>query len=84
LTARFQKTALSEKIIEKDLSRVEIVQPNPHTSWVLVLKYVRVRVRRVLPIIFSAPPIIKRRKQSNPSKLTIHPTQSLPSTLREK
>jgi hypothetical protein len=41
-------------------------------------------VRRVLPSSFLAPPTTKRRKQSNPLKLTTHPTQSLPSTTREK
>jgi hypothetical protein len=60
------------------------VQPNPHTNWVLVLKGVRIRVRRVLPSSFLAPPTTKRRKQLNPSKPTTHPIQSLPPTLREK
>jgi hypothetical protein len=44
----------------------------------------RIRVIRVLPSSFLAPPTTKRRKQSNPPKLTTHPTQSLPSTQREK
>jgi hypothetical protein len=60
------------------------VQPNPHTNWVLVLRGVRIRVRRVLPSSFLAPPTTKRRKQSNPPKLTTHPIKSLHSTLREK
>jgi hypothetical protein len=45
---------------------------------------VRMRVRRVLPSSFPAPPITKRRKQSNRPKLTTDPTQRLPSTIREK
>jgi hypothetical protein len=60
------------------------VQPNSHTDWVLGLRGVRIRVRRVLPSLFLAPPTIKRKQQSNPPKLTTHPTQSHPSTQREK
>jgi flagellar biosynthesis protein FlhB len=60
------------------------VQPCPHTDWVLGLRGVRIRVRRVLPSLFLAPATIKKRKQSNPSKLTTHPIQSHPSTQREK
>jgi hypothetical protein len=60
------------------------VQPNPHTVWVLVLRGVRIRVRRVLPSSFPAPPTTKRKQQSNSPQLTTHPTQSHPSTQREK
>jgi hypothetical protein len=60
------------------------VQPNPHTNWVLVFRGVKIRVRRVLPNTFLAPPTTKRKQQSNPPKLITHQTQSLPSTLREK
>jgi flagellar biosynthesis protein FlhB len=45
---------------------------------------VRIRVRRVLPSSFSAPPTTKRKQQSNPPKLITHPTQNHPSTQREK
>jgi hypothetical protein len=38
----------------------------------------------VLPSLFLAPPTTKRKQQSNPPKLTTHPTQSHPSTQREK
>jgi flagellar biosynthesis protein FlhB len=41
-------------------------------------------VRRVLPSLFLAPPTTNRKQQSNPPKLTTHPTQSHPSTQREK
>jgi hypothetical protein len=84
LTTRLEKTALSEKMIEEDLSRVEESASNPHTDWVLGLRGVRIRVRRVLPSLFLAPPTIKRKQQSNPPKLTTHPTQSHPLTQREK
>jgi hypothetical protein len=51
---------------------------------VLVLRGVRIRVRRVLPNSFPAPPTTKRKQQLNPPKLITHPTQSHPSTQREK
>jgi hypothetical protein len=38
----------------------------------------------VLPSLFLAPPTTKRKQQSNPPNLTTHPTQSHPSTQREK
>jgi hypothetical protein len=59
LTARLEKTVLSEKMNEGDLSRVK---PNPHTSCVLGLRDVRKRVRRVLPSLFLAPTTTKKRK----------------------
>jgi hypothetical protein len=37
------------------------VQPNPHTNWVLVFRGVRIRVRRVLPSSFPAPPTTMMR-----------------------
>jgi hypothetical protein len=72
---------VSEKFIEDDLSQLRRVQASPHINWVLVLRGVRIRVRRVLPSSFPASPTTKRRKKSNPPKLTTHPTQSFPSTL---
>jgi hypothetical protein len=51
---------------------------------VLGLRGVRIRVRRVLSSSFLAPPTTKRKQQSNPLKLTTHPTQSHPLTQREK
>jgi hypothetical protein len=84
LTARLEKTILSEKMIKEDLSRLRRVQPNAHTDWVLILIGVRIRVRRVLTNSFPAPPTTKRKQQLNPPKLITHPTQSHPSTQREK
>jgi hypothetical protein len=60
------------------------VQPSPHTDWVLGLRGVRRKVRRVLLCLFLAPAIIKKRKHSNQPKPITHPTQSHPSTQREK
>jgi hypothetical protein len=50
---------------------------------VLALRVVRTRVRRVLPSSFPAPPTKKRRKPSNPAKLTTHSIPSYPLTPRE-
>jgi hypothetical protein len=50
----------------------------------LDLRGVRIRVKRVLPSSFPAPPTIKRKQQSNPLKLTTPPIQSHLSTQREK
>jgi hypothetical protein len=48
------------------------------------LRDVRKRIGRVLLSLFLAPATIKKRKHSNQPKLTTHPTQSHPSTQREK
>jgi hypothetical protein len=84
LNARLEKTALSEKMIKEDLSRVK--QSATKSTYKLGVGFERckIRVRRVLPSLFIAPPTTKRKQQSNPLKLTTHPTQSHPSTQREK
>jgi hypothetical protein len=84
LTAHLKKTALSEKMIEEDLSRLRRVQPSTYTDWVLGLRDVRRKVRRVLLSLFLAPATIKKRKHSNQPKPITHPIQSHPSTQRAK
>jgi hypothetical protein len=84
LIARLKKTKLSEKMIEDDLSRVEESTTNPHINWVLGLRDVRIRVRKVLLNSFLAPTTTKRRKHSNQPKPTTHPIQSHPSIQRKK
>jgi hypothetical protein len=79
LTTHLEKTVLSEKMIKEDLSQVEECATNPHTDWMLVLRGVRIRIRRVLPSSFPAPPTTMREQQSNPPNLTTHPTQRHPS-----
>jgi hypothetical protein len=39
-------------MIEDDLNHVEESAASPHTNWVLDLRHVRTRVRRVLPSLF--------------------------------
>jgi hypothetical protein len=80
LTAHVERTIVSEKMIEDDLS---LVEDSANTNWVLALRGVRTKVRRELPSLFLPPTITKRRKQSNLSSLTTYPVQSHPSTPRE-
>jgi hypothetical protein len=84
LIARLDKTTLSEKMIKEDLSRVEERATIPHTDWVLGLRDVRRKVRRMLLSLFLALATIKKRKHSNQPKPITHPIQSHPSTQREK
>jgi hypothetical protein len=79
LTSHLERTVVSEKLIEDDLSWVEESTIKSTYKLGVVLRGVGIRVRRVLPSLFPIPPTTKRRKQSNPLKLTTHPTQSLPS-----
>jgi hypothetical protein len=60
------------------------VQPSPHTDWGLGLRDVRRKMKIVLLSLFLAPATTKKRMHSNQPKLTTHPTQSRPSTQREK
>jgi hypothetical protein len=82
LTARLEKTVLSEKMIMDDLSQVK--ESASKSTYKLGLNDVRIRVRRVLLSSFLAPTTTKRRKHSNQPKPTTHPIQSHPSTPREK
>jgi Fe-S cluster biogenesis protein NfuA len=83
LIARLEKTILSEKMIEEDLSRVE--ESATKSTYRLGIGFERYekRVRRVLLSLFLAPAAIKKRKHSNQPKLITHPIQSHPSTQRE-
>jgi hypothetical protein len=82
LTARLKKNILSEKIIEEDLSWVE-GSATKSTYWVLGLRDVSKRMRRVLLSLFLPPANIKKRKHSNQPKLITHPIQSHLSTQRD-
>jgi hypothetical protein len=71
-------------MIEEDLSRVEESATKSTYKLGVVFESCEERVRRVLPNSFASPPTTKRKQQSNPPKHTTHPTQSHPSTQREK
>jgi hypothetical protein len=83
LTVHLERTVVSEKMIEDDMSELSRVQSNSHINWVLALRSVRTRVRRELPSSFLPPTTTKRKKQLNPPKLTTHPVISHPSNPRE-
>jgi hypothetical protein len=84
LTARLQKTILSEKMIEEYLSRVE--ESAPKSTYRLGVGFERCEDNgeKSAPKFIPAPPTTKRKQQSNPPKFLTHPTQSHPSTQREK
>jgi hypothetical protein len=82
LSARLERTNVSEKMIEDDFE-LRRVQLKSHTNWVLVLRDVRIKVKRMLTSLFQAPIITKWKNYSNQPKPTTHPIPSHPSTPRE-
>jgi hypothetical protein len=84
LTTCLEKTILSEKMIEEDLSWVE--QSATKSTYRLVVGFERCEDKgeKSTPSSFPAPPTTKRKQQSNPPKLITHPSQSHPSTQRER
>jgi hypothetical protein len=61
LTSRLERTVLSKKIIEEDLSQIEESATKSKYKLGVGLRDVRKRVRRM----FLAPTTTKRRKHSN-------------------
>jgi regulator of replication initiation timing len=84
LTSRLERTMVSEKMIEDDLSQVE--ESATKSTYKLDVGFERCEDKGVksAPSLFQAPTITRKRKQSNPTKLTTHPVQSHPSAPREK
>jgi hypothetical protein len=83
LAARLEKTVLSEKMIEEDLSRVEGSATKSIYKLGVGFKRYGKRVRRVLLNLFLAPTTRKKRKLSNQPKPTTHPIQSHHSIQRK-
>jgi hypothetical protein len=77
LTSPLEKTKLSEKIIEEDLSRVEESATKSTYNWVFILRDVRIKVKRVLPSLFLAQ-IITEEEALKPTK-THYPSNPKPS-----
>jgi hypothetical protein len=71
-------------MVEDDLSRVE--ESATKFTYKLDIGFERCEDKgeKSAHKFIPSPPTTKRRKQSNPSKLTTHPTHSLPSTPRKK
>jgi hypothetical protein len=78
LIARLEKTKLSKKMIEDDLCQVDVSATK--STYKLGVGFERCEDMGGK----RAPTTSKRKQQSNPPKLTTHPTQSHPSTPREK
>jgi hypothetical protein len=83
LTARLEKTILSEKMIEEDLSRVE--KSATKSTYRLGIEFERYekRIRRVLLSLFLTPATIKKMKHLNQPKSITHPIQNHHSTQKE-
>jgi predicted nuclease with TOPRIM domain len=83
LTSHLERTVVSEKMIEDDLSHV--YESANKSTYKLGVGFERCEDKGVK----SAPKFIpsanyhQEEKQSNPPKLTTHPAQSHPSTQRE-
>jgi hypothetical protein len=84
LTARLEKTAFSEKMIEEDLSRVEeSATKSTYRLGVGFERYEKKGEKSALKFVPSSS-YIKKRKHSNQPKSITHPIQSHHSTQREK
>jgi hypothetical protein len=84
LTARLEKTALSEKMIEEDLSRVE--ESATKSTYRLSVGFERCEKKdeKSAPKFVPSSSYHKKRKHSNQPKPITHPTQSHPSTQIEE
>jgi hypothetical protein len=80
LTTRLEKSILSEKMIEEDLSRVQ--ESATKSTYRLGVGFERCEKKgeRVLLSLFLAPATIKKRKHLNQPKPITYPIQSYPST----
>jgi hypothetical protein len=83
LTSCLERTVVSEKMIDDDLSQVEESATKSIYKLGVAFQSVRIRVRRVLPSLFLALTTTRRRKQLNPQKLTTNLIQCHPSTPRK-
>jgi hypothetical protein len=82
VTSRLERTVVSEKMIEDDLNRVE--DSATKSTYKLGVGFERCEDKgeKSAPSLFLAPTTTKRRKHSNPPKLTTHPIQIDLSTPR--
>jgi hypothetical protein len=84
LTSHLERTVVREKMIEDNLNRVK--ENATKSTYNLGVSFERCEDKgeEVLPSLFLALTTTKRRKHSNPPKLTTHPIQSHLSTPRER
>jgi hypothetical protein len=83
LISCLERTVVSEKMIEDDLSQVELSATKSTYKLGVEFERCEKRMRRVLTSLFLAPTTTKRRKHSNQPKPTTHPIPCHPSTPRE-
>jgi hypothetical protein len=84
LTSRLDKIALSDKMIEDDLSRVEVSATKSTYRLGVAFERCEDKGEKSAPKFIPSSTHHNEKQQSNPPKLTTHPTQSHPSTQREK
>jgi hypothetical protein len=84
LTVCLKKTALSEKMIEEDLSMVEESATKSKYRLSVVFERCEKKGEKSVPSLFLPLATIKKRKHSNQPKPITHLIQSHPSTQREK
>jgi hypothetical protein len=77
LTARLEKTILSEKMIEEDLNRVEECATKSTYKLGIGSERCEKKMSRVLLNLFLALATIKKKKHSNQPKLITHPIQTI-------
>jgi predicted nuclease with TOPRIM domain len=81
LSSRLERTIVSEKMIEEDLSRVE--ESTTKSTYKLGVGFERCEDKgQKSACLFLAPIITKRKNHSNQPKPTTHPIPSHPSTPR--
>jgi hypothetical protein len=83
LSARLERTKVSKKMIEDDLSRVEESVTKATYKLGIGFKRCEDKSKKVLPSLFLAPITTKRKNHSNQPKSTTHLIPSHPSTPRE-
>jgi hypothetical protein len=83
LSSRLERTIVSEKMIDEDLSQVE--ESSTKSTYKLGIGFERCedKGKKSLPSLFLAPIITKRKNHANQPKPTTHPIPSHPSTPRE-
>jgi hypothetical protein len=83
LPRRLERTKISEKMIEDDLSQVEESATKATYKLDIGFKRCEDKSKKNAPSLFLAPIITKRKNHSNQPKPTINPIPSHPSTPRE-
>jgi predicted nuclease with TOPRIM domain len=84
LTSHLERTMVSEKMIEGDLNRVEESATKSTDKLGVGFERCEDKGEKSAPMFVPSSNYQKRRKHSNPPKLTTHPIQRHPSTPIER